>query len=657
MLRSAFRWSVLCVVAALAVGMAAAAQIDVPGVHGPTIQAAITAANDGDVVVVAPGSYAESLNYQTKTITVRSTDPEDPAVVANTILDGGLSNGSVVNMDGSSGTISGFTITNGGPTTDGGGVHCFNGVPTITNNVFFNNRASCGGAIYVWGGGDPIISNNVIRGNFADQFGGGAYFTTGFMAVIHFTNNRVTGNLATLGGGGVYEQAVGAEIYSNTISGNSPDGLSVNGAAYHGLLKTSIKDCIIESNFGKGLQVAAETDLNGISYCNVFNNTSGNYSGLTDPTGTNGNISVDPLFDVEYRLKSHAGRWNGSTWIIDALTSPCLDAGDPTSDYSHEPSHNGGRINMGFDGNTQYASKSANRPPTRPEWVRISPAVPGKEDLTGVCDDSTDPDGDGVTYEYQWAKVSPTGGYLTKWVDNPGKVLTADKVNFGETWQVRARSFDGTQYSLWKAHKTATIVRMAAAVSPASGATNVPVTSPIDITFKWPVNQLSVNQRLRVYQGANLVPGAAMWIKPNLKVRFTPKASLAATTQFEVRLASGIVCSTGRVLGWSESYNFTTAGSGAATVVTISAAPTAMGAQVTVNLSSAATVRTVICNIAGRVVAQLPQRELEAGVSSLVWNGKGSSGTKVPAGTYLVRVEAMGAEGTQATALTPLQVR
>ena len=73
-------------------------------------------------------------------------------------------------------------------------------------------------------------------------------------------------------------------------------------------------------------------------------------------------ITGDPLFadatSGDYRLKSAAGRWNGSDWVNDGITSPCIDAGDPASAYANEPAPNGGRINLGCYGNTAHASKS-----------------------------------------------------------------------------------------------------------------------------------------------------------------------------------------------------------------------------------------------------------------------------------------------------------
>lgn len=77
-----------------------------------------------------------------------------------------------------------------------------------------------------------------------------------------------------------------------------------------------------------------------------------------------------------------------------------------------------------------------------------------------------------------------------------------------------------------------------------------------------------------------------------------------------------------------------------------SATPTSGGgAQFTVSLRGSAEVAVTITNLAGRDVATLPARTLSGGISTLAWNGRSARGLRVPAGTYLARLSARGAEG------------
>jgi hypothetical protein len=72
------------------------------------------------------------------------------------------------------------------------------------------------------------------------------------------------------------------------------------------------------------------------------------YSCFPGATGT-GNISFDPMF---------VDAVGGDYHLLPE--SPCIDAGDPASDYSHEPWPNGSRIDMGAYGNTIEAALSGN---------------------------------------------------------------------------------------------------------------------------------------------------------------------------------------------------------------------------------------------------------------------------------------------------------
>ena len=101
--------------------------------------------------------------------------------------------------------------------------------------------------------------------------------------------------------------------------------------------------------------------------------------GHWDPNGTPDDTNDDFWVDGDYHLKSQAGRWDPATqsWVIDDVTSPCIDAGDPMTPIGHEPFPNGGRINMGAYGGTAEASKSYfNAPP-------CETIMPG--DINGDC--------------------------------------------------------------------------------------------------------------------------------------------------------------------------------------------------------------------------------------------------------------------------------
>ncbi len=77
-----------------------------------------------------------------------------------------------------------------------------------------------------------------------------------------------------------------------------------------------------------------------------------------------GNINTEPLFvdlnNGDYHLRSERGRYwpEHDIWVLDKVTSPCIDGGDPTANPSVEPMPNGGFLNMGAYGGTPYASMS-----------------------------------------------------------------------------------------------------------------------------------------------------------------------------------------------------------------------------------------------------------------------------------------------------------
>lgn len=169
--------------------------------EGESIQAAIEGASAGDVIIVHEGTYIENLVLGGKAVTLRSTEPLNPAVVLTTIIDGGAS-GTVItcaNNEGPDTIINGFVITNGFAAS-GGGVRNYQADPTVTNCSFSGNSANFGGGMYN-DGCSPKVLNCTFLNNSADSDGGGMYNTG--QADPTITNCVLGGNRALWSGGGM----------------------------------------------------------------------------------------------------------------------------------------------------------------------------------------------------------------------------------------------------------------------------------------------------------------------------------------------------------------------------------------------------------------------------------------------------------------------
>ena len=128
-----------------------------------------------------------------------------------------------------------------------------------------------------------------------------------------------------------------------TVAGNSGEGVRRTAGT------VSLKDSIL---WGNGVDSAGGVTLAWTCYSNS-----------TDHVDGGDNMTLNPLFvDTTYyhlqcRNGNYAGGYfGGGVWERSSASSPCIDAGDPTSDYSREPDPNGKRVNMGCYGNTPVAS-------------------------------------------------------------------------------------------------------------------------------------------------------------------------------------------------------------------------------------------------------------------------------------------------------------
>jgi len=81
-----------------------------------TIQGAIDAASDGEMVIVMPGTYRENVRLRGNNITVQSSDPDDDSVINSTIIRGKEYEGkeydtpTIIVAEGSRSTLAGFKI-------------------------------------------------------------------------------------------------------------------------------------------------------------------------------------------------------------------------------------------------------------------------------------------------------------------------------------------------------------------------------------------------------------------------------------------------------------------------------------------------------------------------------------------------------------------
>jgi hypothetical protein len=182
----------------------------------------------GETIVLDEGTYYENIHIGGRNIILTSTEPNDPGVVAATVIDGDMdansqtTNGRVITFAGSEDAncqLRGLTITGGyanrlGGGISGGKIFFSDPKPAILNCTIIHNRArDRGGGLHKC---DGSITNCTISGNAA-RFGGGIYGCDGPISNCIITGNSATGSYG--GGGGLYYCS--APIANCTISGNS----------------------------------------------------------------------------------------------------------------------------------------------------------------------------------------------------------------------------------------------------------------------------------------------------------------------------------------------------------------------------------------------------------------------------------------------------
>lgn len=368
-----------------------AAVVEVPGDLG-SIQDAINASSDGDIVLVAPGTYYENIRFYGKRIVVTSTLDGDRALSSaeETVIDGSYptepdSAATVyfVDSEDSTSVLRGFTITHAASKTGDGratgeGIVCDRASPMIEGNIIVGNSPSgvrfrdgagrrlklvgneirwnasttYGGGIHIepsYGaqGGNALIEGNIISGNTA-QYGGALAVHFGQSNRIVVRGNAITSNAGSYAAG-LWSDKGNTDLVleRNVIAGNAGVALFVGDYApgSHVLLVNNticdneeglvLEHCLeaqLENNIvtgsGSGVTMGAVGSYS-LTYNDVWGNDGSGYVGCVPGEGS---ISEDPSFvdgvPFDYHLKSG---------------SPCIDAADPAS----PPDPDGTRCDMG----------------------------------------------------------------------------------------------------------------------------------------------------------------------------------------------------------------------------------------------------------------------------------------------------------------------
>ena len=264
-----------------------------------TIQHGIDSSSDGDTVLVAAGSYCDTINFVGKNIVVAShfIIDQDETLIDSTIL--GITydnyyNGDCadffdgikfINGEDSSAVLTGFTITS---TFGKSPIQCVDSSPTLSYLTVRNNYTNDngGGAIYLINS-NSNLENLIIKDNSkgSHNYGGAGIFTEN--SFISINNSLIANNFSsspphnedTLTGGIVAMNSI-LELDNNTFYGNS--GEYYGGAIY---FDTSSSGIITNSIFWENEGPEGITGLATITYSNV----QGGWDG-------EGNIDATPLF-------------------------------------------------------------------------------------------------------------------------------------------------------------------------------------------------------------------------------------------------------------------------------------------------------------------------------------------------------------------------
>jgi hypothetical protein len=246
-------------------------------------------------------------------------------------------------MDDSDILISNVVVENNSSLKEGAGLAVSLGSIEFRNSRVESNNL-LPSASFLHGGGlyttqaTVVVDSVEFRGNSSTFAGGGVAVLS--PVAFTLTNSTVVENTAGIFGAGVYAEAgtSGTSLVGNTVANNSGGSVGGNGIYVTGG-SVDLQRNVVASNFsGSGTPNGFNLVSGTATFsCNLFfDNANGNYGGVTDPTGSNGNIDTDPLFcDIvvgDYTLDINSPAATATCGFMGAQPTVCNNVGTGIGD-------------------------------------------------------------------------------------------------------------------------------------------------------------------------------------------------------------------------------------------------------------------------------------------------------------------------------------
>lgn len=283
----------------LMTGIAHSATINVGGVEADytSIQGAIDAANESDVIEVHSGTYRENINI-TKQITLRGMDTD----IGRPVVDGG-GNSWVIRLSANKVNIDGFIVKNSG--SSNAGIIISSDGNTISNcDISYNGREG----IHIEDSSNNIVEKNILSYNGLD----GIYMKNANLNLIQdniasynsrygfhvddSSSNTLVANIANENKKGIcLDHSNNNVIKENKLTNNLDSGIRLDFSGANDITYNDISYSYYGITFSKSVNNhVANNNAHDNRNCGIYlEKSSGNILYLNNMTGNNRNSAFD----------------------------------------------------------------------------------------------------------------------------------------------------------------------------------------------------------------------------------------------------------------------------------------------------------------------------------------------------------------------------